>query len=96
MARMTRHRARNVQEKDAIRAKTAKRENVKLIGLSALMTTTLKSMKETIEALRESGHQCKIVVGGAVLTEEYASEIGADRYAKDAKQTVDYAKEILG
>ncbi len=76
--------------------KTAKRENVKLIGLSALMTTTLKSMKETIEALRESGHQCKIVVGGAVLTEEYAGEIGADRYAKDAKQTVDYAKEILG
>lgn len=75
---------------------TAKKENVRLIGLSALMTTTLKSMKETVEALHESGHDCKIVVGGAVLTPEYAREIKADYYAKDAKQTVDFAKEVLG
>ena len=65
-------------------------------SLSALMTTTLKSMSDTIEALRKSGHDCKIVVGGAVLTEDYAKKIGADCYAKDAKQTVDFAKEILG
>lgn len=75
---------------------TAIKENVKLIGLSALMTTTLKSMEETISALRKSGHQCKIVVGGAVLTPEYAMQIGADFYAKDAKKTVDVAKEVLG
>ncbi|MGL4791796.1 MAG: homocysteine S-methyltransferase family protein [Anaerotignaceae bacterium] len=74
---------------------TAIKENIKLIGLSALMTTTLKSMEETIKALRESGHDCKVVVGGAVLTPEYAMEIGADYYAKDAKQTVDVAKEVL-
>ncbi|MGN0169998.1 MAG: homocysteine S-methyltransferase family protein [Lachnospiraceae bacterium] len=75
---------------------TAIREDVKLVGLSALMTTTLKSMADTIAALRESGHECKVVVGGAVLTPEYAKQIGADYYAKDAKQTVDYAKEIFG
>ncbi|MPN46856.1 Methionine synthase [bioreactor metagenome] len=75
---------------------TAIKEDVKLIGLSALMTTTLKSMEETISALRESGHKCKIVVGGAVLTPEYATQIGADFYAKDAKKTVDVAKKILG
>ncbi len=75
---------------------TAIKEDVKLVGLSALMTTTLKSMGDTIEALRKSGHECKIVVGGAVLTEDYAKKIGADCYAKDAKQTVDFAKEILG
>ncbi|MCI1959437.1 MAG: homocysteine S-methyltransferase family protein, partial [Clostridia bacterium] len=72
------------------------KENVKFVGLSALMTTTLKSMKETIDAIRKSGHECKIVVGGAVLTPEYAKEIGADFYAKDAKQTVDFAKQVLG
>ena len=71
-------------------------ENVRLIGLSALMTTTLKSMEETIAALRKSGHECKIVVGGAVLTAEYAKQIGADFYAKDAKQTVDAAKQVIG
>ncbi len=75
---------------------TAKKEDVKLVGLSALMTTTLKSMSDTIDALRNSGHECKIVVGGAVLTPEYAKQIGADCFAKDAKQTVDFAKEVLG
>lgn len=75
---------------------TAVRGDVSLVGLSALMTTTVSSMKKTIEALRESGHPCKIFVGGAVLTERYAMEIGADFYAKDAKASVDIAKEVLG
>ena len=72
------------------------REDAKLVGLSALMTTTVKSMAETIEALRESGHDCRIMVGGAVLTEEYAAQIGADYYAKDAKQSADIARKVLG
>ena len=72
------------------------RENAKLVGLSALMTTTVRSMAETIAALRRSGHDCKIMVGGAVLTEEYAAQIGADYYAKDAKAGADIAKKVLG
>ena len=74
----------------------AVREDAKLVGLSALMTTTVKSMAETIEALRKSGHDCRIMVGGAVLTEEYAAQIGADYYAKDAKQSADIARKVLG
>ena len=70
--------------------------NVKLVGLSALMTTTLKSMEETIALLRKNNVDCKVVVGGAVLTPEYAEKIGADFYAKDAKETVDIAKKVLG
>ena len=72
------------------------RENVFLIGLSALMTTTVGSMEATIRALRESGHPCKVMVGGAVLTPEYAEKIGADYYAKDAKCSADIAKKVLG
>jgi 5-methyltetrahydrofolate--homocysteine methyltransferase len=72
------------------------REDVKLVGLSALMTTTVVSMADTIAAIRASGHDCKIWVGGAVLTPEYAAEIGADYYAKDAKQSVDIARQVLG
>lgn len=72
------------------------KEDVKLVGLSALMTTTLKSMEETIKALRESGHECSILCGGAVLTESYAKTIGADFYAKDAKASADIAKKVLG
>ena len=75
---------------------TAIREDIQLVGLSALMTTTVPSMAETIAALRESGHACKVMVGGAVLTPEYAKEIGADYYAKDAKQSADIAKRVLG
>ncbi len=71
-------------------------ENIKLVGLSALMTTTVSSMKKTIEELESAGAGCKVFVGGAVLTPEYASEIGADYYAKDAKASVDIAKEIFG
>ncbi len=73
----------------------AKEENVKLIGLSALMTTTVESMREIIEQIRKSKHECEIMVGGAVLTPEYAKKIGADYYAKDAKQSADIAKEVL-
>ena len=71
------------------------REKVKLVGLSALMTTTVASMAETIRAIRESGADCRIMAGGAVLTEEYAREIGADYYAKDAKQAADIAKLVF-
>lgn len=75
---------------------TAIRENIPLIGLSALMTTTLVSMEETVIALRASGHSCKIMVGGAVVSPEYAKKIGADYYAKDAKESADIAKEVFG
>lgn len=68
----------------------------KLVGLSALMTTTLVSMEKTIALLREYKVDCKVVVGGAVLTPEYAKKIGADYYAKDAMDTVAAAKEVLG
>ena len=71
-------------------------QDIRLVGLSALMTTTVESMRRTIAALRESGHPCKIFVGGAVLTPDYAREIGADYYAKDAKASADIAKEVLG
>ena len=66
-----------------------------LVGLSALMTTTVPAMEETIKQLREKAPWCKVVVGGAVLTQEYADKIGADKYAKDAMETVRYAEEIL-
>ena len=66
-----------------------------LAGLSALMTTTVPAMEETIKQLREKAPWCKVVVGGAVLTQEYADKIGADKYAKDAMETVRYAEEIL-
>ena len=67
----------------------------KIVGLSALMTTTVPSMEETIKLLREKAPWCKIVVGGAVLNKEYADKIGADKYAKDAMEAVRYAQEIL-
>lgn len=73
----------------------AKKHNVKLIGLSALMTTTLRSMEETIKALKEDGYEGKVFVGGAVLTPEYADAIGADFYAKDARESVEIAKKVL-
>ncbi|WP_330571299.1 homocysteine S-methyltransferase family protein [Marinisporobacter balticus] len=73
----------------------AKEHNIKLIGLSALMTTTVKNMEETIKALRENHIDCKIFVGGAVLTKSYADMIGADFYAKDARESVAIAQKIL-
>ena len=83
----------NVEPLDVLDA--VKKHDVKLCGLSALMTTTLKSMEQTISLLRENGADCKVVVGGAVLTPDYALSIGADYYAKDAKQSVDIAKIVL-
>ncbi len=65
-----------------------------IVGLSALMTTTVPAMEETIKLLRVRAPWCKIVVGGAVLNREYADAIGADKYAKDAMETVRYAEQI--
>ena len=75
---------------------TVIREDVKLVGLSALMTTTLPAMKKTIEEIRKVSNDCKVWVGGAVLTKEYADEMGADFYAPDARSSVDIAKTVLG
>ena len=75
---------------------TAVKEDIKLVGLSALMTTTVVNMEETIKQLRAAKPDCKVVVGGAVLTQEYADEIGADCYAKDAMATVRYADSVFG
>lgn len=76
-------------------AETAKRENAPLVGLSALMTTTVPAMEETIALLRKECPCCRVVVGGAVLTQEYADMIGADKYAKDAMETVRYAESLI-
>ncbi len=73
-----------------------KKEKIKLVGLSALMTTTVKSMEETIKAIRENDLDCRVMVGGAVLNDEYASMIGADYYAKDANHSVKIAQEFFG
>ena len=70
--------------------------DAKLVGLSALMTTTLVSMENTIKLIHENNLDCKIMVGGAVLTPEYAKQIYADFYAKDAKESVDIARRVLG
>ena len=72
----------------------AREPGVRLVGLSALMTTTVAAMAETIALLRERVPGVKIMVGGAVLTEDYAREIGADFYAPDAMASVRYAKEV--
>jgi len=71
-------------------------DDVKLVGLSALMTTTVTSMEETIKLLAEKKPDCRVVVGGAVLTQQYAEMIHAHHYAKDAMATVYCAQEILG
>ena len=70
------------------------RNDIKLVGLSALMTTTVVSMEETIKLMREKKPDTKIVVGGAVMTREYAEAIGADAYAKDAMGAVRYADTL--
>ncbi len=83
---------------------TAVKQNIKMIGLSALMTTTLKSMEDTISLVRsakelqnpDGSSKCVIFVGGAVLTKDYAMKIGADYYCRDAKESVDTAKKVLG
>ena len=75
---------------------TVRQEQVLLVGLSALMTTTVVSMEQTIRLLHDKAPEAKIVVGGAVLTQEYADSIGADCYAKDAMATVHYADQVFG
>ncbi len=76
-------------------ADKVKETKAPLVGLSALMTTTVPAMEDTIKLLRKEAPWCKVVVGGAVLTEEYANKIGADKYSKDAMETVRYAEEII-
>ena len=70
-------------------------EDVKIVGLSALLTTTMQSMKTTIKALKAAGCPVKTMIGGAPVTEEYAKEIGADGYAPDAASAVDKARELI-
>ena len=72
------------------------REHVPVVGLSALMTTTVPSMEETIKALRKDAPWVKVMVGGAVLTQEYADAIGADAYCKDAMASVNFAASVIG
>ena len=76
--------------------KEAVKGQVPLVGLSALMTTTVPSMEETIKQLRKEAPWAKVMVGGAVLTEEYARTIGADRYCRDAMASVNYAESVMG
>lgn len=85
---------KDVPAEDIIRA--AKENNAALIGLSALMTTTMQEMKHVILLAKEAGLTAKIIIGGAVITQEYADEIGADGYAKDAADAVRLAKRLLG
>ena len=85
---------KDVDPEEVVRA--AEKYQAPLVGLSALMTTTLHSMEQTIALLRKANLNCKVVVGGAVLTAEYAKQIGADFYAKDAKQSVDVARQVIG
>jgi 5-methyltetrahydrofolate--homocysteine methyltransferase len=68
--------------------------NAAIVGLSALMTTTVPAMEETVALIHEKAPLCKVVVGGAVLTEEYASTIGADKYCADAMEAVRYAESV--
>ncbi len=75
---------------------TAIEQGIRLVGLSALMTTTVPGMEETIRQLRIAAPDVKVMVGGAVLTEEYAVSMGADRYCRDAMASVNYAEEVFG
>ena len=84
---------KDVEPAAVVRA--AQEHNAPLVGLSALMTTTLKSMEETVDLLHREGVPCKVMVGGAVLTPGYAEQIGADFYARDAKQSVDIARQVI-
>ena len=74
---------------------TVLKRNIKLVGLSALMTTTVPAMEETIKLIREKASFCKVMVGGAVLTPEYAEMINADFYGKDAMESVRYAESLI-
>ena len=84
---------RDVSPEEILEA--ARRENCRLVGLSALMTTTVCFMEETIKLLHAELPECKVMVGGAVLTEEYATEIHADYYSRDAMGAVRTAEEVF-
>ena len=75
--------------------KTAAEQDIRLVGLSALMTTTVPYMEETIRLLRAKKPDCRVMVGGAVLNEEYARSIGADFYGRDAMSSVRYAESLF-
>jgi 5-methyltetrahydrofolate--homocysteine methyltransferase len=74
----------------------AKETKVKIIGLSALITTTMPSMEKVVKALKEAGVAVKVMIGGAPITQAYADRIGADGYAPDAASAVDLAKSLIG
>jgi 5-methyltetrahydrofolate--homocysteine methyltransferase len=84
---------RNAAVKDV--AAAVKDHDIELLGLSALMTTTVKNMEKTIKKVKEESPECKIMVGGAVLTSDYADMINADYYARDAKEAVEIASEVF-
>ena len=73
----------------------AKESNVQIVGLSALLTTTMPAMEKTIQAIKDSGLTIKTMIGGAPVTQAYAEKIGADGYAADAATAVDIAKSLL-
>lgn len=85
---------KNVPPETVLRAVTD--NHAPLVGLSALMTTTVPAMEETVKLIKENAPWCKTVVGGAVLTQDYADKIGADKYAADAMETVRYAETVIG
>ena len=82
---------RNVKPEEVLSA--VRTHDLRVVGLSALMTTTVPAMARTIDLLRREAPQVRIIVGGAVLTEDMARQIGADCYAPDAMATVRYARE---
>lgn len=85
---------KNVPPETVLRAVTD--NHAPLVGLSALMTTTVPAMEETVKLIKENAPWCKTVVGGAVLTQDYADKIGANKYAADAMETVRYAESVIG
>lgn len=85
---------KNVPPETVLKAVTD--NHAPLVGLSALMTTTVPAMEETVKLIKENAPWCKTVVGGAVLTQDYADKIGADKYAADAMETVRYAESVIG
>ena len=84
---------KNVPPEQVVQA--CEKGNIRLCGLSALMTTTVENMRLTIELLKKRCPQCKVMVGGAVLTQEYADKIGADKYCKDAAASARYAGTVF-
>lgn len=84
---------RDVEPEEVLRV--ASEQGIRLVGLSALMTTTVRAMEQTVELLHEKLPGCKVMVGGAVLTPEYAEQIGADYYAKDAAESARIAERFF-